>query len=139
MHTKDFTKWHTLKSQLDELKNLPTFKEREMWWCSVGVNVGHEIDGKNRYFNRPVLVVRKFNRHIFLGVPVTTQMKNNPFYFPIDFMGKENKPRERCIMLSHLRLYDSKRLHDKMGKLSHEQFTNVQTALSKMILKKPPT
>jgi len=26
---------------------VPRFSEREIWWCSVGVNVGHEADSKH--------------------------------------------------------------------------------------------
>jgi mRNA interferase MazF len=134
---KDFKNWHTIKSQINESTRLPTFKEREIWWCSIGINVGHETDGKNQYFNRPVIVVRKFNRHIFWAVPLTTQIKDNPFYFPIHFTGCNAHKREQRAMLSHLRLYDSKRLHDKMGRLPHDQFDALLEALSGLILKKP--
>lgn len=134
---KDFKSWHSLKSRINTSQQLPTFKERELWWCSVGVNIGHEIDGKNQYFNRPVIVIRKFNKHIFWGVPLTTKFKDNPFYFPIDFTGHEKHPRKRYAMISHLRLYDSKRLHDKIGRLSYDQFEALQFALAGLIIKKP--
>ena len=68
---KDFPGWHRHKEQLHAQHHTPTFQEREIWWCSVGVNVGHEMDGKNQFYNRPVLIVRKFNPHIFFGVPLT--------------------------------------------------------------------
>jgi mRNA interferase MazF len=132
-HVKDFAGWHTHKQHLDKEKPAPTFKEREIWWCSVGINVGHEIDGKNRYFNRPILVIRKFNPHIFWGVPLTTQMKNNPFYLPLDFKGQREQEKKRCVMLSHLRLYDSKRLHDKMGRISPQDFQAVKDALKNLL------
>ena len=74
---KDFPGWHRQKEQLHAQHHTPTFQEREIWWCSVGVNVGHEMDGKNQFYNRPVLIVRKFNPHIFFGVPLTTKMKQN--------------------------------------------------------------
>ena len=44
----------------------------------------------------PVLIVRKFNPHIFFGVPLTTKIKQNPYYLPIRF-----KDREQCVMLSN--------------------------------------
>ena len=76
----DFPGWHRQKEQLHAQHHTPTFQEREIWWCSVGVNVGHEMDGKNQFYNRPVLIMRKFNPHIFFGVPLTTKMKQNPYY-----------------------------------------------------------
>ncbi|MEZ4614427.1 MAG: type II toxin-antitoxin system PemK/MazF family toxin [Caldilineaceae bacterium] len=132
-HHKDFEGWHQLKAEMDAHENVPTFKNREIWWCSIGVNVGHEIDGKSRYYNRPILVIRKFNTRLFWGVPLTTRTKENPYYLPIDFTGSEQLHRSQCVMLSHLRLYDSKRLHDKMGRLPHEQFERVRKALRAML------
>jgi len=125
---KDFVGWHTLKTRLDKSDTLPTFKERDIWWCSIGVNIGHEQDGKNILYNRPVLVVRKFNRKIFWGVPLTTKIKNNPYYLQITFKGQP-----QCIILSQLRLWDSKRLANKMGQLSEQQFKTVRSALKLLL------
>lgn len=38
--------WNEQKKNLHEIKNLPTFKEGEIWWCSVGKNIGKEDYGK---------------------------------------------------------------------------------------------
>lgn len=133
LYIKDFEGWNTLKQGIEKDSKIPTFTDREIWWCSIGINVGHEIDGKNSFYNRPVLVVRKFSPRLFWGVPLTTQMKDNPYYFPIDFKGKDEVAQARCVMLSHLRLYDSKRLHDMMGKLSPRQFRAVRAALKALL------
>lgn len=125
---KDFTEWSKLKAELDVVHHTPTFQQREIWWCSIGVNIGHEVNGKNRLSNRPVLVVRKFNQHIFLGVPLTTKIKDNPYYHPICL-----KDRKQSVMLSQLRLWEGKRLTHKLGKLSGEQFEKVRKALKDLI------
>ena len=125
---KDFASWHELKSELHFHAELPLFKQREIWWCSIGANVGHESDGKSRYFSRPVLVVRKFNKHIFLGVPLTTQIKASLFYHRISLHGKE-----QCVMLSQFRILDSKRLRSRLGWLSKGQFNEVREALRTLI------
>lgn len=125
---KDFTGWHRLKAELHAEHNAPTFQQREVWWCCVGVNIGDEVDGKSECYHRPVLIVRKFNRKIFLGVPLTTQIKQTPHYHRIQFKG-----RGQCVMLSQLRLWEGKRLTDKMGKLPQDQFDRIRKALRKMI------
>ena len=99
-----------------------------MWWCSVGVNIGHEMDGKHQFYHRPVLIVRKFNLHIFFGVPLTTKIKPNPYYFPMRF-----KDHDQCVMLSQLRLWDGKRLTHKMGQLPDDQCEAVQQALRSLL------
>ena len=84
---KDFIKWNVLKQKLDRSEKRLIFKERDVWWCSVGVNIGHEENGKDEFFARPVLVIKKFNRHLFYGIPLTTKVKENKYYhltfFPI--------------------------------------------------------
>ena len=101
-----------------------------MWWCCVGVNIGHEVDGKSEYYNRPVLVLRKFNKRLFWGLPLSTKIKDNPHYHQIYFNGKH-----QCVLLTHLRLYDSQRLTDKMGKLPGKQFEAIQIAVANYLLK----
>ncbi len=125
---KDFPGWHQLKAQLHAQHHVPTFQEREVWWCCVGVNIGDETDGKSRLYNRPVLITRKFNKHLFVGVPLTTQIKDNPYYFRILFKGKE-----QCVMLSQLRVWEGKRLTHKMGQIPKKQFTDVRKALAEIV------
>jgi len=128
VYIKDFSGWTTLKEEINKTTPSPTFKEREIWWCSIGINIGDEIDGKNRYFNRPILIIGKFNKNLFWGVALTTKIKENPFYFKLDV---HDKPC--CVMLSHLRLYDSKRLHNKMGKVSPHDFEAIKLQLKSLL------
>lgn len=46
---KDFDKWNNRKKIIDqkEISNQMFFNEREIWWGSLGVNIGYEQDGKN--------------------------------------------------------------------------------------------
>ena len=79
---KDFFRWHTLKSKIDASPRAILFHPQEIWWCSVGANVGVEANGKNALFERPVLVFRKFGEHMFWGLPLTSKIKKDrPFYF----------------------------------------------------------
>lgn len=103
--------------------------EREIWWCSIGINVGHEVDGKGKNFNRPLLIVRKFNNRLFWGIPLTTQIKQNPFYLQIRF-----QEQQQCVLLTHLHLWEGKRLTHKMGKLPNSYFQEIKQDLSHLLL-----
>ncbi len=48
---KNFDNWNALKKELDHEHKAPTFKQRDVWWCSVGLNIGHEENGNNEFFN----------------------------------------------------------------------------------------
>lgn len=68
---KEFEKWNK-KKQLLETRNARVFyHSREIWWCALGVNIGTEQDGTGELFDRPVLVIKDFNQHMFFGVALT--------------------------------------------------------------------
>lgn len=125
----DLDNWTTVKRRLDAAPNILTFKTREIWWCSLGKNIGHEQDGKRALFNRPVLIVRKMNYRLFWGVPLTTQIKDNPHYYPFRF-----DDRDQCAMLTQLRLWDAKRITHKMGRLHEREYKSICQALKNYLL-----
>jgi len=45
---KDFINWIQQKISLDREDRVIPFREREVWRCSVGVNLGCESNGKNQ-------------------------------------------------------------------------------------------
>lgn len=126
---KDFNDWNSLKQKLDKNEKVIFFKEREVWWCSIGLNLGHEENGKNQFFTRPVLVIRKFNNHLFLGVPLTTQIKENKYYHQVTL-----KEETQCVMLSQMRIFGNTRMRSRLGELSRGQFVEVKRKLAEMIL-----
>lgn|SRR3989344_6932188 len=103
--SKDFSKWHAVKTEIENEYSEKLFREREIWWCSLGMNVGFEQDGKNERFERPVLVFRKFNKGMFWGIPITSKYKEGKFYFSFNI-----KNEIMVAILSQMRVLSSKRL-----------------------------
>ena len=64
--------WCALKIALWGKTDRIVFKQAEIWWCSVGMNIGEESFGKGARFTRPILIFRKFTSNSFLGLPMTT-------------------------------------------------------------------
>ena len=126
---KDFDKWNEKKKRIDSyIKNILPNK-REIWWLSIGLNVGVEEDGKNNNFERPVLVVKVFNRQCFLGIPITSLDKSNKkYYFPIVYNGKKF-----FLVLSQIRLFSVKRLSRIIYKISSQEFLETKKELRKVI------
>ena len=115
---KDFDGWIVKKKELHyKQSSPPMFKERDIWWASVGVNIGFEEDGKNSNFVRPVLILKKFNREIFLGVPLSTKLKDNKYYVPISVGGKTVS-----AMTSQIRVFSSKKIWNKLAELDKGDF-----------------
>ena len=79
---KDFDKWNEQKKKVNayELRADFFYHQREVWWCAIGLNVDVETDGKQVNFERPVLVVQKFNKEMFWGIPLTSKERTGEFY-----------------------------------------------------------
>lgn len=59
---KRFDDWNMAKKKAHKLGRVPAFKEGEIWWCVIGENIGIEINGKQKKFSRPVLVLKKISQ-----------------------------------------------------------------------------
>ncbi len=42
---KDFNSWNITKIKLDSIKTFKHPKEKEIWWCGIGINIGSEVYG----------------------------------------------------------------------------------------------
>jgi len=129
---KDFKKWHTRKERLNDDKPRVFFHEREVWWCSLGANIGFEQDGKGGKFARPVLIFKKFNNEIFWALPLSLQIKSRKetahFYALVEL----EDGIARTAILSQLRLIDGKRLLTKVGMINEKNYTEIQKAVIRL-------
>ena len=116
-----------LKAGLNDGKR-PNFSAGEIWWCHLGANVGDEQDGKGGKFLRPVLVVRKLNKNLFVGLALTSKNREKHYLFPVNF-----KDSNSSVIISQIKTTDSKRLLYRMGKISKNEFENVKEAARKYI------
>lgn len=131
---KNFLNWIKLKERLHCGNHKPPyFKDREIWWCSIGENVGNEINGKNSLFSRPVLIIRKLDRYSFLGVPLTTNKKTGSWYVRITHGNNKS-----TAVISQIRNFDYRRLDKMMATLDEKDFSKVLKALISFLSKNKP-
>lgn len=118
--------WCKFKISLWSKENKVIFKRGDIWWCSLGMNLGEEMFGKGPKFTRPVLVFRKFTGNSFLGLPITKQEKHGSWYVEIT-IHKE----KRWVMLNQARVLDKKRLTNRIGELDGVDFQKVKAGFLK--------
>jgi mRNA interferase MazF len=129
-----YEQWNNVKKSLARSNHKPPyFKEGEIWWLSIGYNLGHEIYGKGPRFVRPVLIIKKFNRYTFIGVPLSTKIKDNKYYIDILFNNKH-----LSALISQIRVFSSKRINNKQGKLCKEDYQKVLSNVRELF-KLPPS
>ena len=134
MHLKRFFEWIGLKERLDSrIMAAPHVSEGELWWASLGENVGAEINGKSRDFSRPVLIFRKLSSGFYFVIPLTTQMRTGSWY-----VSYQQGDKECTACLHQARSIDYRRLHSRLGELDEVDFLRVQEAFQKLYMKISP-
>ncbi len=129
---KDFDTWNKKKNIIEQKSQSIHVQEREIWWCSLGINIGQEQDGKGNLYERPVLIFKKFNNNAVLVIPMSSKPKQGQYTY---------YSSEHCstFILSQIRLISTKRLNRKKGKqISLDLFDLLKDRLISILkLKKP--
>ena len=131
MQQKDFDIWNELKKKIEISTDVIDgfHQEGEVWMCSLGRNIGYEQNGANDNFSRPVLVIKKFNNHMFWAVPLSTKQKPFDFYF--NFTDPEDK--KVSAILAQMKLVSIKRLKRKLYDLPKDTLSEIKTRLQKFL------
>ena len=127
--SKKFDEWNNIKQKLHNKKSkiiIP--KNREIYWASIGVNVGFEQDGKGEIFSRPVLVVKRYSKNLFFGVPLSTQIKEGSFFYTFTLNKKQSN-----ALLVQAKTYDTKRLENRIGMISKDDFQTLKIKLKDLL------
>lgn len=128
--TKKFISWIFNKIIIDKTLKSINLKEGTVYWCSLGESIGFEQNGKGEDFRRPVLVFKKFNNNLFWGIPMSSVIKYNKYCTHVLL-----KDIERSVLMSQLRVLDTKRLDDFIGYISKIDFIKIQIQIINIIWK----
>lgn len=123
---KDFDKWNKAKKSIHAKEERLFFREGEIWWVNLGINIGFEIDGKGEEYTRPVIVVKKYNQYSFLALPLSTSKKIHKYHVSVGVVAN----KEAIANLSQMRNIDSKRLARKIGHMTRELFQEIKKKAS---------
>jgi glycosyltransferase len=122
MNEKNFNSWNELKKDLHFNEKRKYFKEADIWFVHMGQNIGYEVFGKGEKYLRPVIIFRKSGKDTFLGIPLTSKIKEDKFHVIVKFKDKINS-----AILNQVRTFDSKRLMYQTGKLSANEFEKIES------------
>ena len=125
---KDFDGWNEEKKKTDSNKGR-FYHEREVWWCTLGINIGHEQDGVGREFRRPVLVLKALSRQTCLVIPISSVQHTHPMRISIGVVGD----KEAQAIVSQMRVVDTKRFISRIDILKKEIFEEIRKAVKAML------
>ena len=126
---KDFDGWNIQKKAIHNSGENKFYHPRDIWWCDLGINIGFEQDGTGEKNRRPVLIIQGFSKEVCLMTPLTTSQKNNKYYLRIGRV--DNK--KASVILSQIRLIDTKRLVRKIGVMDKNKFQETKKAIKEII------
>ena len=124
----EYNQWNKVKIALINTESKFIVKQREVYWIKVGKNIGFETYGKGDEFLRPVIVYKSFGK-TFIGIPLSTKAKHNKFTFEFSYL----KDKLSYALLSQIKLFDTKRINQKSGKMSQEDFKELKIKLKELI------
>ena len=127
-----YNNWNEIKIAIEYENIIVGFKERDIFYMSMGKNIGFEQDGKGENFVRPVVIIKGFNKNMFFGIPLSTKMKEGKFYYKFQFQ-KKDELVENIALLSQMRLFSTKRLLNKIGVISKEDFIKMKNEFKSLI------
>lgn len=125
---KNFNDWNKKKIKIDGNKTYNHPQEKEIWWCSIGVNVGSEVYGKGMDYTRPVLVINNEGSESFIGIPITSKVKNRKYSCII----KTDDEKLHSVLVYQIRSFDKRRLTEKKYTLSDEEYRKVESYFKKL-------
>ena len=125
---KDFNDWNTKKIKIDGFTDFQHPKEKEIWWCRVGVNIGTEVYGKGTEYTRPVLVINSEGAENCICIPLSSKVKNAKYSCIV----KTGDDKLHTVMMYQIRSIDKRRLKEKVYTLSDEEYAKVGTYFQKL-------
>ncbi len=121
---KDFDRWNEQKKALERNREKPLFKEGEVWWCSVGINVGEESCGKGATFRRPVLILKRLSGASCIGIPLSTKIKMGTWFAPISIDG-----HVQTALLYQVRMFSTNRFQRRLAVLEYNVLASIRKKL----------
>ena len=119
---KNFSEWNEQKQSIHNCRVNKFYRAREIWWCSLGVNIGFEQDGTGNYNRRPVLILKGLSRNTCFAIPLTTSLKQHPMRICLGIIGN----KKTTAIISQMRIIDTKRLVRKIGDANKEKFEEIE-------------
>ncbi|MBI4225086.1 MAG: type II toxin-antitoxin system PemK/MazF family toxin [Candidatus Sungbacteria bacterium] len=125
---KNFDQWNGCKKELEKAQERFLFKEGEIWWCAIGLNISNESCGKGDTFRRPILVLKKLSATGCVGIPLSTQKKIGSWFADITIHGET-----QYALLHQIRMFSTNRFQRRLTTLDRNDFDKVKEKLEALL------
>lgn len=123
---KNFDAWNQAKKTIDNYKTgkiRNKIKEGNIYWVSIGINIGNEMHNDKPPYNRPVVVLKNNkNLNVFLGLPLTSKKKHGPYFFEF----KDSHSVTQYASLMQIRAFDYRRVGKLKSKMENQDLEELK-------------
>ena len=116
-----FDSWNEIKKRLSKKDQNLKFRVRDIYFMSIGQNIGKESYGKGVEFLRPALVYKKLSKETFIGIPLTSKEKIGSYFFNFNVKNKKS-----TASLNQMRVFDIKRAKFFCTEMRQNTFENLR-------------
>ena len=121
-----FDEWNKVKKETHSKNFTLGVKPREIFWVKVGQNIGYEQNGKGKNFARPVIVIRRLTKDLFIGIPTTTTIREDGDYFhSFNYLDKNKKELKVSALILQIKVFSIKRVMNKIGTMDKKSFGKI--------------
>ena len=127
MNINLYDKWNEKKKAIKEVDVL--IRERDIWWCKIGKNVGQEQDGVGDNFSRPIIILKKLDSKTCIILPLTTQENIGSWFYELENVNN----KKAWVMLNQIKLISVNRLYYYIGYVKKEDFIKIKKKLISLL------
>lgn len=126
-HISSWYQLHNLSPQKSHARVL----ERDVWWCLFDMHSGEFHGGRGEYFSRPVIIMKKRARGVFLVLPLTTDTYSH--YSTHSVSVEIGDGVKRKALLAQTSLIDVQCLRNKFAIIPRKQFQMLKKSLASFV------
>ena len=124
-----FDEWIIIKRNTHHITNPKLYRERDIWWCKFGINIGDEEDGKGKFYLRPVIVIKGLGPNTCLVVPLTTSKNVHKYRIPVGTV----RNHDAKAIISQIRVVDTRRFVEKSGFVDKKKSADIKKAIKGLL------
>ncbi len=122
---KNFDEWNKIKKDTDLNNRKIGIKPRDIFWAKLGENIGFEQNGKGENFARPVIILRKLTSELFLGIPLTSTIKDGDYFHSFEYTNHTNGLVQNTALILQMKVFSIRRLMNKTGVINTKDFESI--------------
>jgi len=129
---QEYDKWNEIKKETQKDKKIRLYKERDIFFIKMGQNIGYEQNGKGENFVRPIVILKRITKDMFIGVPLSSQIKVGSWFYAFEFTTKD-KISQNIAIIPQLKMYSTQRLLNKIGVMNKVNFDELKKEIKRFL------